>query len=223
MKKNVFNNIVSTNDLIIRSALKKDLERRHARDDELRIIEELGVRHGTARIDIVVINGIMHGYEIKSDRDTLERLPEQMNEFNDVFDRLTLVVGKRHLYDAINLIPDWWGIMIAKVDRNNKVIFHTIRKAEDNKKQVGISIARLLWREEALQILEEKNKATGVRSKPRESIYERLANTLNVDTLKEKVRYTLLVSREDWRSDLPPMSSGDSCTMRSNLRYAQSL
>lgn len=223
MKKNVFNNTVSTNDLIIRSALKKDLERRHARDDELRIIEELGVRHGTARIDIVVINGIMHGYEIKSDCDTLERLPEQMNEFNDVFDRLTLVVGKRHLYDAINLIPDWWGIMVAKVNRNNKIIFHTIRKAEDNKKQVGISIARLLWREEALQILEEKNKATGVHSKPRESIYERLANTLNVDTIKEKVRYTLLVSREDWRSDLPPMSSGDSCPTRSNLRYAQSL
>jgi hypothetical protein len=209
MKKNVFNNIVSTNDLIIRSALKRDLERRHAQDKELRIIEELGVRHGTARIDVVVINGIMHGYEIKSDRDTLERLPEQMNEFNDVFDKLTLVVGKRHLYDAINLIPDWWGIMVVKINANNKVIFHTIREAEDNQKQVGISIARLLWREEALQILEEQNKATGVRSKPRESIYERLRDTLNLDTLKEKVRYTLLVSREDWRSDLPLILSGD--------------
>jgi len=200
MKKNVFNNTVSTNDLIIRSALKKDLERRHARDDELRIIEELGVRHGTARIDIVVINGIMHGYEIKSDRDTLERLPEQMNEFNDIFDRLTLVVGKRHLYDAVNLIPDWWGIMAAKVDRNNKVIFHTIRKAEDNKKQVGISIARLLWREEALQILEEKNKATGVHSKPREFIYERMASELDIEILKDRVRNVLLNSRRDCRS-----------------------
>jgi len=200
MKKNVFNNTVSTNDLIIRSALKKDLERRHARDDELRIIEELGVRHGTARIDIVVINGIMHGYEIKSDRDTLERLPEQMNEFNDIFDRLTLVVGKRHLYDAVNLIPDWWGIMAAKVDRNNKVIFHTIRKAEDNKKQVGISIARLLWREEALQILEEKNKATGVHSKPRGFIYKRMASELDIEILKDRVRNVLLNSRRDCRS-----------------------
>lgn len=208
MKKNIFNNIVSTNDLVIRSALKKDLERFHAQDEELRIIEELGVRHGTARIDIVVMNGIMHGYEIKSDRDTLERLPEQMNEFNDVFDKLTLVVGKRHLYNAINIIPDWWGIMVVRINEKNKAMFHTIREAEDNQKQVGISIARLLWKEEALQILEEQNEATGVRSKPRESIYERLANTLNVHALKEKV-YTLLVSREDWRSDLPLMSSGD--------------
>jgi len=209
MEKNVFNNMVSTNDLIIRAALKKNLEKRHSQDNKLRIIEELGVRHGIARIDIAVINGVMHGYEIKSDRDTLERLPEQMNEFNTIFDKLTLVVGKRHLYDAINLVPDWWGIMVAKINADNKVIFHNIRDAEDNQEQVGVSIARLLWREEALQILEERNKATGVRSKPREIIYERLANTINVDALKERVRYTLLVSREDWRSDLPLISNGD--------------
>ena len=208
MKKNVSNNIVSTNDLIIRSALKKKLERHHAQDKELRIIEELGVRHGTARIDVVVINGIMHGYEIKSDRDTLERLPEQMNEFNDVFDKLTLVVGKRHLYDAVNLIPDWWGIMVVKINAKNKVIFHTIREAEDNQKQVGISIARLLWREEALQILEEHDQADGVRSKPREFVYQRLADVLEADVLKERVRKTLLVPREEWRFGLAPLSHG---------------
>src|SRR3972149_9340893 len=93
--------LISTNDLIIRSALKEDLRKRHAQDNKLRIIEELGVNHGTARIDIAVVNGIMHGYEIKSDQDTLQRLPEQMNIFNAVFNKVTLVVGKSHLYDAI--------------------------------------------------------------------------------------------------------------------------
>ena len=201
--------MLPTNDLIIRSALKEDLIKRYAQDKIFRIIEEFGVSHGTARIDIAVVNGIMHGYEIKSDQDTLQRLPGQMNEFNSIFDRLTLVVGKRHLYDAMNLIPDWWGITVAIIDANNKVIFYTIREAEDNQEQVGVSIARLLWREEALEILEERNNATGVRSKPREIIYERLASTIAVDALKERVKYTLLVSREDWRSDLPLISNGD--------------
>ncbi len=198
--------MVPTNDKIIRialrSALNKDLKEYCSENEQpAGILEELGVRHGTARIDITVINGVMHGYEIKSDRDTLNRLPEQINEFNKVFDKLTLVVGKHHLYHAINIIPDWWGITVAKTDANCKISFQNIREAEDNPNQIKVSIAQLLWRQEALQILEEQNKAKGVRSKPRELIYQRLANVLNINDLKERVRHALLVSREDWRSD----------------------
>lgn len=197
-----------TNDLIIRSALTEILRKRHAQDKELRIIEELGVRHGNVRIDIAVVNGIMHGYEIKSDRDTLERLPEQMREFNTVFDQLTLVVGKQHLYHAIHMVPDWWGITIAKVNSKGRVIFNIIREPEENKSQDKVSIARLLWREEALRILEEYDQARGVRSKPREFVYQRLADVLEADILKERVRKILLVPREDWRFGLAPLSHG---------------
>jgi len=198
-------NILSTNDLIIRSALKEVLKKKHARDKELRIIDELGVKHGSVRIDIAVINGIMHGYEIKSDRDTLARLPEQMAEFNTVFDQLTLVVGKQHLYQAIHIVPDWWGITIARINAKGKVIFQTIREPEDNKEQDKVSMARLLWREEALRILEEHDQAYGIRSKPREFVYQRLADILETDILKEKVRKTLLIPRKDWRFGLTPV------------------
>ena len=109
MKTKILHKVLPTNDLIIRSALKEDLRRRYARNKKLRIIEELGVQHGTARIDIAVVNGTMHGYEIKSDQDTLKRLPEQMDIFNSVFDKMTLIVGKNHLYEAINIVPDWGG------------------------------------------------------------------------------------------------------------------
>lgn len=198
-----------TNDLIIRSALKRDLEARYEQDKNVRIIEELGIRHGIARIDFAVINGIMFGYEIKSDRDTLERLPEQVKEFSAVFDKITLVVGKRHLYQAMHLVPDWWGIVLAKVnDNNGHVVFQEIRKPEKNKEQIRLSIARLLWREEALQILEERKIANGIRHKPREFIYERLASVLDTDTLKKLVN-TLLISREGWRLDTPLKLSGD--------------
>ena len=72
------NTLLSTTDHQIRTALRRHLLQQHIDNHDTLILDELGVRHGTARIDIVVINGVMHGYEIKSDRDTLNRLPEKI-------------------------------------------------------------------------------------------------------------------------------------------------
>src|SRR3989344_3425758 len=199
---------LQTNDLIIRSTLKRDLQKRHAKDKKVRIIEDRGVQHGTARVDIAVVNGIMHGYEIKSDRDTLERLPEQIIEFSAVFDKITLVVGKQHLYNAINIIPDWWGIIIAKINEDNSVEFTTIREEEFNNNQQGICVAKLLWKKEALKVLEETGQAKGFYSKPRRFIYEKLAHTLDIQTLNNKVREALFF-RANWRLDAPLMLNGD--------------
>jgi hypothetical protein len=148
----------------------------------------------------------MHGYEIKSDKDTLDRLPEQMKQYNKVFDKMTLVVGKKHLYHAVNTIPSWWGIVLVKIEKDG-IIFQTIREDGDNLEQVDVSIARLLWREEALKILEEKNKVKGFRSKNRNIIYKKLVDVVDMDTLKNYVR-NILVSRKDWRSGEIPMLYG---------------
>ena len=200
--------MASTNDLIIRFALKNFLGSQHANDAKVRIIEELGIQHGIARIDIAVVNGIMHGYEIKSDQDTLDRLPEQMTVFNSVFDKMTLVVGKSHLYDAINIVPDWWGIVIAKIDENGSIVFNLIRECQKNIGQDKVSIARLLWREEALKILEKAGEANGLRSKSRDSIYQKLSIVFDKKTLEKKVRDTLFF-RSEWRPDAPLMLNGD--------------
>lgn len=203
----------STNDKIIRIALRQFLDKKlkeyRKKEPKAEIFEELGVRHGTARIDYAIINGEMCGYEIKSDRDTLERLPEQAREFSEVFDKLTLVVGKRHLYHAIHEIPEWWGVIIAKESKSGKIILQTIRGPEQNKMQKGISVARLLWRAEALKILVQRNKADGIRSKPREFVYQRLVEVFDSDfkTLKKYVSSTL-ISREGWRFDRQPATHG---------------
>ena len=41
------------------------------------ILDELGICRGRVRIDLTVVNGLLHGYEIKSERDTLARLETQ--------------------------------------------------------------------------------------------------------------------------------------------------
>lgn len=200
--------ITSTNDSMIRAVLRKKLEKKHAKDKRVRIIDELGLHHGDARVDIAVVNGVMHGYEIKSDQDTLFRLPEQVQIYNSVFDKMTLVVGKSHLYEAIKMIPDWWGVVIAKADANGNVTFNTIRKEENNKEQDQVSVARLLWREEALRILEDINEARGFRSKPKDIIYTKLSTTLDQKTLNKKVRETIFF-RTNWRSESPLLTYGD--------------
>jgi len=197
-----------TTDKLIRTELKLVIEKKYS-SSAVRVIEEFCLEDRTTRIDIAVINGILHGYEIKSDIDTLLRLPKQMSSYNSVFDQITLVVGNQHLYEAFNLIPDHWGVMVAKIDIAGKVYFNTLREASDNQSQNKLSIAKLLWKHEAVELLEDIGFAYGYKSKSKDIIHERISNILDLDTLKNKVRKTLLSSRTDWRSGTIPVLNGD--------------
>lgn len=196
-----------TNDAVIRVELKKELIETHGHDG-MRVIEELGLDHGTARIDFAVVNGVMKGYEIKSDRDTLLRLPEQMQIYNSIFDEMTLVVGKMHLYEAIHLVPDWWGIRLAKLDAEGNITFNTIRESGKNTDKDPMAFARLLWRSEALTVLRDEGVVRGVQSKTRSFLYARMCEVFDQETLEGKVRQTL-IEREGWRFDERLVLSGD--------------
>jgi hypothetical protein len=198
-----------TTDKLIRTALKEELGKTHKEDPEARIIEEMGITHGAARVDVAVVNGSIHGYELKSDLDTLRRLPDQMEIYNSVLDQVTLVVGKQHLHEAINAVPDWWGITIAKVAVLGGVVsFCHIRESGNNPHQDSAAIASLLWRDEALELLKEAGHAEGVRSKPRKVLYERLAEVMDQTTLRAKVRERLS-ARTTWRLGTLCMQGGD--------------
>jgi hypothetical protein len=191
-----------TNDSVIRGALVKRLS-----DDfpNYKVIPELGIWHGAARIDVAVVNGSLRGFEIKSDRDTLDRLPEQIPAYNAIFDQVTLVVGCKHFVEAFKMIPDWWGVETAHIDDAGLISFNKIRKPTDNPAQHSMSIARLLWRHEALDKLESLGKADGIRSKPREVVYERLAHSVELEPLKKFVWGVLQSSRQNWRADVQPV------------------
>ncbi len=59
----------------VRQALRRKVLRDHIGDSSTLVLDELGLRHGTCRVDIAVVNSLLHGYEIKSDADNLARLP----------------------------------------------------------------------------------------------------------------------------------------------------
>jgi len=194
-------------DFHIRTALKRELLARHTDDPETAIIEELGILHGACRIDLAVVNGVMHGYELKSDQDTLTRLPEQIQAFAAVFDYVTLVAGERHVSHAVEIIPDWWGVRSARFD-SGRLSFCDLKLPMTNPSPDPMSVVRLLWRQEALEVLRELDSTKASRSKSREWIYAELVAVASCSYLRDAVRRRLK-NREGWRSGGLRLSCGD--------------
>jgi len=185
------------NDFDIRPALLKTLTDKNSESDGSVIVEEMGVCQGDARIDVAVINGSIHGYEIKSPKDTLKRLSAQSSYYNLIFDHVTLVVGSNHLQKAMEQIPEWWGVCEVVNARRGDVLFKTLRRGRKNREVDALSVAQLLWREEALEILASYNLDKGMRSKSRQKIWEHLSAQLPLKYLQHEVRQTLK-TRSGW-------------------------
>jgi hypothetical protein len=177
-------------DADVRVALRHRLVADHGGDPNTRIIEEMGIWAASVRIDIAVINGQMHGYELKSASDTLQRLPDQAALYNQVFDLVTLVTAENHYSKAVKEIPDWWGICIAVSERDGTVTLHKERGEITNIRYVPLQLARLLWRSELLDVLESYGVSRGIRSKSVEAMAERAAQ-LPSDILRHEVRQAL--------------------------------
>ena len=196
------------NDVEIRQNFhRKKLRQQHAQKNTL-VIDELGLNHGKCRADIAVVNGHFVGYEIKSNNDSLRRLNEQVKSYNAVFDKISIVVGDRHINSIQNYIPQWWGVIVSIRGPRGAVNFDIIREARTNKNIDPISIARLLWRNEAEEILRQKNLSPRILRRPRETLYEHLVDKLNICELR-KIIGEYFKKRKNWRCpELPSRYDG---------------
>ena len=191
------------NDPLIRKAFHCSfLQKEHSAPNTL-VVDELGLEHGKCRADIAVINSHLNGYEIKSEKDLLVRLKNQIEEYNAVFDHSSIVLEKRHLIEALNLVPKWWGVILVTEGENDQICFEIIREPIQNTQINDYAVAQLLWRDEAQEIL----KNLGVKGKQlrdcRASLYQYLTDVMDSRTLRELVR-EYLKKRQAWRDPEPP-------------------
>lgn len=186
----------------VRSALDASVRTEHFGDQDTLILHELGLRHGSCRVDVAVVNGEMHGYEIKSDADTLDRLEGQVALYSAVLDRATLVVGRKHAEKAVAMLPEWWGIQIAEPDSAGSVAFTPLRSATRNSSIDSVALAELLWHAEAAALLRARGEPEALLRKPRAVLYRRLAETVPVDELRGLIRQQLK-ARAGWRGQIP--------------------
>ena len=178
---------VAPSDTDIRSALRSRLVNQHASSPDTVIIDETGLCGGKARVDVMVVNNALHGYEIKSDRDSLRRLCNQIDFYGKVLDRATLVVGKRNLRKALEMVPAWWSIIEVQTCTEN-LHFSVIRRGHDNPRRDPRSLVELLWLDVAITLLEERGTARGVRGKPRRVVWDRICQQCSEEEIAKTVR-----------------------------------
>lgn len=181
----------------IRLALRAELETRFGWDSATLILDELGVLQGASRVDLAVINGSLHGYEIKSAQDTLARLPAQAAAFSRVLDFVTIVTSGVHLSAVSSRVPAWWGISVP-VSSGGSIRFDVERTCYQNPGLDPRSIAELLWKEEAISLLASHGIAGGVTRKPRQYLWDLLSERVALEDLAAGVR-AAMKTRAGWR------------------------
>ena len=151
----------------------------------------MAIPGGDARIDLAVINGMFHGFEIKSDRDTLRRLPNQRDAYNTIFDTVTLVAGPKASTKAAALIPGWWGIKVAS-SCGGLTRIEEIRPARNNPGKANpLALLYLLDRAEVVGLLREYCPSIGAGKFYLHELNSLAAEMIPIAELKTYVRQTL--------------------------------
>lgn len=182
----------------IRRVLRAELKLKHAAEPSTVIVDELGI--SDVRADLVTISDDhMCGFEIKSQKDTLKRLPKQVEVYSDVFNYCTLVADTKHIEKADAIIPSWWGLVRSDYDaETGKTALVHLRESGENPKLEAITICQLLWKEETLEELKLRKIDRGVRSKARYHAWLKMSRELPVEEITQIVRNRLR-TRPNWR------------------------
>jgi hypothetical protein len=142
------------------------------------------------RIDVLRIGRLLEGFEIKSDFDTLSRLPGQVDTYGKVMDEVTLVTGAELEGDAVHIVPKWWGVVRAVGRADGSVYLKTIRPPRRNPGQSANALAGMLWRTEAADAL----RSIANVSAPKRDTAGQLRARL-VDAVPQEVIHRLVLSR----------------------------
>ena len=188
----------STDTEICAALHRKTLRALHARADTL-VVDELGLAHSKARIDVAVINGCLHGFEIKSAADSLARLSQQLEIYEECLEKLTIVCAEKHVPGVRKLTPSWCGILKANRGPRGGIQFVTLRNSKKNPNIRAHRLAHLLWRSEAVALLTRLNASPRTLRAPRIVLYEALAAALTVGELTASIK-EFMELRSHWRS-----------------------
>lgn len=184
----------------IRAQLRLFLMAQHEGDADTILLDELGLCQGESRVDMAVVNGSLNGFEIKSECDTLTRLPLQQNIYDKTLDTVTIVTGSNHLVAVLEKVPGWWGVIEAYKSGENDIKLNVVREARQNQTVDSYSVLQLLWRDEAYEELARRGLHRGLKGKPRRLLWQKLAENLTSDEVSETVRRRLK-NRTNWRVD----------------------
>lgn len=137
------------NEYIYKNAIaQKILLGKHSLNSSCMLTE---FRAGNCKADVVILNGTSSVYEIKSERDTLDRLEKQLYEYSRVFDQIYVITNEKHVDILTRTIPIEVGILLL----TNRYQISEYRSAISNIRNVSPEhIFESLQRVEYLSILQ---------------------------------------------------------------------
>ncbi len=131
-------------------------------------------RAGASKADLVILNGTIAAYEIKSERDSLTRLSSQVRDYRRVFASVNVIAGERHITGVLSSVPEDVGVMCL----SERFQISTVRGAHNRPEGIcPTTVFESLRSDEAVSIL----KALGVH-------VPHVPNTERHSTLRELFR-----------------------------------
>lgn len=191
-------------DFIVRKAFHNSILRTEHLDSNTFVVDELGLKNGQVRADIAVLNGKLVGYEIKTERDNLNRLAPQVQAYSAIFDKAYIVAGEKHLQKVMEKIPEWWGIYAIVAEDEGVCSFRMVRNAAINTGRDAYSIAQLLWKDEVINLLEQHFECKLKKNLTKQLLYDTLIEQCDIETLA-KLTLQILKHRQGWRINPQPL------------------
>lgn len=84
-------------------------------------------RAGACKADLAILNGTATVYEIKSERDSLARLANQVDNYKQVFAKVYVIASEGHISGVLDTVPEDVGVMML----GSRYRITTVREAED--------------------------------------------------------------------------------------------
>jgi hypothetical protein len=154
---------------------------RAVRGDDL-VVEELWLPSGRCRADVAVVNEELTGFEIKAGRDRLDRLPQQILEYDSLFRYSNIVTVPAHLRAVEKMVPVTWGVWVA-LGEGRTLRLRCLRAASANLRRDCGRMARLLTRDECITKLKALAIAKGTSGLSKDALTQRVGRALTMRML----------------------------------------
>lgn len=113
-------------------------------------------RAGSSKADLVILNGTATAYEIKSERDSLARLANQVDNYKRVFAKVNVIGSESHLEEILDTVPDDVGVMSL----SKRYRIRTVREALDCPERIcPVTVFESLRVAECISILQAMGMA----------------------------------------------------------------
>ncbi|MBF0167721.1 MAG: sce7726 family protein [Alphaproteobacteria bacterium] len=121
------------------------------------LIDEVPIADWSRRVDLVVANGKLQAFEIKSEADSLDRLEGQVENYQRLFDKVTVVCAERFVESILERTRDEVSVLVVQ-SGDGHIFFRQARRGKIMEVTEPSNILALLRRKDMEALLREYNR-----------------------------------------------------------------